>query len=70
MSESVQVELLTIEEAAAELRVSKSTVLRAVNGSLPGTPRLAAARLGRRILVRRESLDRYLEALEKVNSAA
>ncbi len=57
-------ERLTIIEAAAVANLSKSTILRAVNGQLPNTPKLMASRVGTRILIKLETLRRWLDALE------
>ena len=62
--------LLTIPEAASELRLSKTTILRLLAGQLENMPRLPSIRIGRRVLIRRESLHRFTEQAEKVNSAA
>jgi len=47
-------------EVAKILRCSKPHVCNAVNGRLEGCTPIPAVRLGRRLLVRRESLDRCL----------
>jgi excisionase family DNA binding protein len=53
MSKQKQPALLTVKEAAAELRVSDRTVYRAIEaGSIP------ARRVGRLLRIRREDLDR------------
>jgi excisionase family DNA binding protein len=62
--------LLTIREAAAELRVSKTTVLRLLAGGITNMPALPSIRLGRRVLIRRESLVRFTAQAERVNSAS
>ena len=56
--------LLTLAEVAATLRVSKAHVSNLINGRVPGTPLLPAARLGRRVIVRKESLDQWLYSLD------
>jgi excisionase family DNA binding protein len=63
-------EMLTVKEAADMSRLSKSTIERAINGKLPASPTLIHLRVGRRILIRAESLRRWLEALEGVHSAS
>jgi excisionase family DNA binding protein len=57
--------LLTIAEVAALLRCSKAHVSKLVNGHVPGTARLTAIHLGRRVLIRRETLDEWLLLLDK-----
>jgi excisionase family DNA binding protein len=60
--------LLTLDEVAKELRLSKASVNRLIHGQLAGVPVLATVKLGRRYLVRRESLSRFVEAAEGVHS--
>jgi excisionase family DNA binding protein len=51
--------ILTIEDVAAELRCSKAHVYHAVRGQVPGALPLPAIRMGRRVLVRRSSLEQW-----------
>ena len=52
-------EILTIDTVASELHCSKAHVCKTVRGLVPGVPSLPAIRMGRRILVRRSSLERW-----------
>ena len=61
-------EMLTIPEAAKELKISKSSMLRLVTGTTVGRSPLACIRLGRRILIRRETLTKYLLEAEGVET--
>jgi hypothetical protein len=54
--------VLPIRDVAALLRCSKTHVANALNGKIPGVPRLSHISMGRRKLVRREWLDQWLEA--------
>jgi excisionase family DNA binding protein len=63
-------ELLTIPEVTKALRVSKTTVLRLVNGDRAAPAKLPAVRIGRRILVRRETLEAFVRESEGLDSAA
>jgi hypothetical protein len=53
--------ILTIKEVAIILRCSKTHVANVLSGKVDGLPRLAHLNLGRRKLVRREWLDRWME---------
>jgi hypothetical protein len=53
-------ELLTMAEVATMLHCSKAHVCNAVNGRLSGCTPIPAVRLGRRLLVRLESLERWI----------
>jgi excisionase family DNA binding protein len=59
-------ELLTIKEAAAILRCSRAHVSNLLAGRVLGLPRLPYIKLGRRKLIRRESLLRWLGETEGV----
>ena len=57
-------EVLTIEEIARELRCSKSQISNILNGKILGLPPLPHLRVGRRKIVRRVSLQRWMELVE------
>ncbi len=59
-----QYEVLTIPEVAKELRCSKTHVSHLVNGKIPNVPPLPHAKVGRRVLIRRSSLNRWIESIE------
>jgi excisionase family DNA binding protein len=56
--------VLTIKEAASILRCSKAHVQNLLAGKVNGIPPLPFIPLGRRKLIRRESLLRWLEKAE------
>jgi excisionase family DNA binding protein len=56
--------VLTVVEVARELRCSKAHVHNLVNGKVQGAQPLPSLRLGRRRLVRRISLEKWIEANE------
>ena len=56
--------VLKVEEAAFLIRCSKAHLLKVIHGRVPNLPPLPHAKIGRRILIRRESLERWLEAVE------
>lgn len=58
-------EILTAAEVARELRCSKAHVSKAIAGKLPHVTALPAISLGRRKLVRRSALFRWLDANEQ-----
>jgi excisionase family DNA binding protein len=53
-------EILTIVEVAALLGCSKAHVCKAIKGHVAGVSRLPAISMGRRKLVRRQSLEGWL----------
>ncbi len=54
-------QVLTLNQAADYLRMSKAHLSNLINGKLPGVPRLRHARPGPRILIKREWADEWLE---------
>ena len=54
--------ILTIKEVAEILRCSKGHVQNVLAGRVPGIPRLAHLRMGRRKVIRREWLEAWVEA--------
>jgi excisionase family DNA binding protein len=58
------INVLTVEEVAAELRCSKAHVYKVIRGQVPGVSILPSVRMGRRVLVLRESLGRWVRANE------
>jgi excisionase family DNA binding protein len=56
--------ILTVEEAASVLRCSKAHLLNVIHGRVPNVPPLPQVKIGRRILIRRESLERWMAAME------
>ena len=64
VTDSARPGVLTLQEVANRLRCSKAHLCNVVNGKLPGLPPLPIVRIGRRILIRVESLDQWLNLLE------
>ena len=62
---SEQFDLLTLADAAELLHCSKAHVGKAVRGRVPGCAPIPSVSLGRRRLIRRESLRQWLEANER-----
>ena len=56
--------VLTLAEAALVMRCSKAHVQSVIQGRVNNVPPLPSIRIGRRILIRRESLERWMAALE------
>ena len=56
--------VLTVAEVARELRCSKAHVHNIVAGKVPNLPPLPVLRIGRRMLVRAEGLEKWLTELE------
>lgn len=60
--------ILNLAEAALFVRCSRAHLCNIVNGKVRGIPKLPAVRIGRRVLFRRESLERWLQQVESANS--
>jgi excisionase family DNA binding protein len=58
-------DLLTIPEVADLLHCSKAHVANVIAGRVPGTDPIPAVRLGRRRLVRRETLASWIASNER-----
>jgi excisionase family DNA binding protein len=54
-------QVLTLAQAAEHLRISKTHLCNVINGKVPGVPRLRHAQIGRRILIKREWMDEWLD---------
>jgi excisionase family DNA binding protein len=54
--------VLSLSDAAAYLHVSKAHLSNVINGKVPGVKPLQFFRMGRRILIKREWIDEWLEA--------
>jgi excisionase family DNA binding protein len=53
--------VLTLAQAARYLQVSKAHLSNVINGKVPGVEHLRFFRMGRRILIKREWIDQWLE---------
>jgi len=56
--------LLTVAEAARELRCSKAHVHNIIHGKVPDLPPLPVLRIGRRVLIRTEGLKSWMLSVE------
>jgi excisionase family DNA binding protein len=65
LNETRRSEILTISEVATILRCSKAHIHNLIGGRVRGLNALPAVHLGRRSLVRRESLNQWLELNER-----
>ena len=63
-------QVLTIADAAQELRCSKAHLAKVLNGQVPGVPHLPLPhlRLGRRKLIRRSMLYRWMAEVERAQN--
>jgi len=57
-------EVITITEAALAMRCSKTHMQNVLQGRVANVPRLPCIRVGRRVLIRRESLELWMRAAE------
>ena len=64
-----QSEILTLKEAAVILRCSKAHLCNLLNGKVREIPPLAFVQIGRRKLIRRSSLNRWIENIETGTAA-
>ena len=55
--------VMTLQQAADYLRISKAHLSNIINGKVPSVPPLAHAAVGRRILIRRIWADEWLEKM-------
>jgi len=53
--------IMTLKQAADYLRISKAHLSNVINGKVPGLTPPRTFRVGRRILIRREWVDQWLE---------
>jgi excisionase family DNA binding protein len=56
--------ILNLGEAAALVRCSRAHLCNLANGKVKGLPQLPSVRIGRRVLFRREALERWLQQVE------
>jgi hypothetical protein len=56
-------EVLTLEQTAAYLQISKAHLSNVINGKVSGVPPLRHAQIGRRILIKHEWAEEWLETL-------
>ena len=56
--------ILTLTEVSIELRCSKAHLSHIINGKVAGLPPLPVARIGRRVIIRREALLKWLWTVE------
>ena len=54
--------VMTLKQAAAYLQVSKAHLSNVINGKVPGVLPLRCFRVGRRILIKLEWLESWLES--------
>jgi excisionase family DNA binding protein len=54
--------VMSLKQAAAYLQVSKAHLSNVINGKVDGVPPVRCVRLGRRILIKREWIDAWLES--------
>ena len=54
--------VMSLKDAAVYLRVSKAHLSNVINGKVIGVPPFRSFRLGRRILIKREWIDEWLNS--------
>ncbi len=64
MTTAQQTPIMTLQQAAAYLQISKAHLSNVINGKVPEVPPLRCFRVGRRILIRREWVDEWMESAD------
>jgi excisionase family DNA binding protein len=54
--------VMTLTQAAEYLQVSKAHLSNVINGKVPGIAPVRSFRLGRRVLIRREWIDAWIDS--------
>jgi excisionase family DNA binding protein len=57
-----QKDVMTLQQVAAYLQISKAHLCNVVKGKVPGVPPLHYFRVGRRILFKRQWVDEWMES--------
>jgi excisionase family DNA binding protein len=61
--------VMSLNQAAHYLQVSKAHLSNVINGKVLGVKPVRSFRLGRRVLIKREWIDTWLEAANEVETA-
>ena len=61
IQQTPQTPVLTLSQAACYLQISKAHLSNVINGKVPGVIPVRFFRMGRRVLIRREWIDEWLE---------
>ena len=59
-----QTPVMTLKQAAAYLQISKAHLSNVINGKVPGVRPVRSFRVGRRILIKREWVNEWLETAD------
>jgi excisionase family DNA binding protein len=57
--------VMTLTQAAEYLQVSKAHLSNVINGKVPGVPPVRSVRAGRRVLIKREWIEEWLERADR-----
>ncbi len=57
-----QTPVMTLKQAADYLQISKAHLSNVINGKVPEVPPLRCCRVGRRVLIKREWVDEWMES--------
>ena len=63
-----QSSVMSLQQAADYLQVSKAHLANVINGKVPGVSPVRAARLGRRVLIKREWIEEWLDGAHREES--
>jgi len=56
---------MSVNHAAAYLQISKAHLSNVINGKVPGVKPVRFFRMGRRVLIKREWIDEWLEVADR-----
>ena len=59
-----QTSVMTLKQAAAYLQISKAHMSNVINGKVPDVQPLRCFRVGRRILIKREWVEAWMESAD------
>ncbi len=62
---STESSVLSLKQAASYLQISKAHLSNVINGKVPGVLPVRSFRIGRRVLIKREWIEEWLEVPDR-----